>query len=392
MHVVETVRPSLPASVTLSRFVGPSGVEDVHLVVRPTAYGSFAEQLAWVEEAYRAALEEAGLDPTSAVLRRFFCSDLPNQADDLLARPFSNPTAPDTPCGVSWICQPPLPPVKVSLWAWHLHDPAGPLDKTQDGRSCSVDRGELVHHFTCGLTCTSSHTSANQTRGVMADYEAFLTARELTWADHVARTWFFVQNVDANYQGLVTARRELFEERGLRADTHYVASTGIEGRWAQVTAKVILDAYAVSGLRPEQVTYLHALDHLSPTSLYGVTFERGTALDFADRRLVMISGTASIDRCGEIVWPGQVDRQLERTLENIGALLAQADATLADIGVFTVYLRDPADFDLAWHEMRRRFPGVPLEVVVAPVCRPGWLIEIECLAHLPVNNPGLPAW
>jgi len=32
----------------------------------------------------------------------------------------------------------------------------------------------------------------------------------------------------------------------------------------------------------------------------------------------------------------------------------------------------------------------PVQVVVAPVCRPGWLVEVEGLAIIPASNPDLP--
>jgi hypothetical protein len=41
---------------------------------------------------------------------------------------------------------------------------------------------------------------------------------------------------------------------------------------------------------------------------------------------------------------------------------------------------------------RERFPGRPYVIVHAPVCRPGWLIEMECMAVKQVNNPSLPAF
>jgi hypothetical protein len=61
-------------------------------------------------------------------------------------------------------------------------------------------------------------TSYGQTRGILDKYNAFLQARNLTLADNVLRTWFFVQDIDANYQGLVSARREFFAEHGLSSD------------------------------------------------------------------------------------------------------------------------------------------------------------------------------
>jgi len=382
----------LRAGVRISRFAGAGGVAEYHLMVRPTASGGIADQLECVYGAYRSALDFLGLGMNTAVLRRFFCSDLVNQAAALEARPFSNPRNPEGPCAVSWVCQPPMPPAKTSLWAYHVSDPGREPDKVLEGASLTLRRDGISHHWTTGVTCPGAETSYEQTRRILEEYDAFLRARGLTLADNVLRTWFFVQNVDANYQGLVAARREFFAARGLTPQTHFIASTGVQGGHADVAAKVALDAYAISGVKAEQVEHLAALDHLSPTHIYGVTFERATSVAWRDRKHVILSGTASIDRNGKILHPGDVSRQLDRTLENVGALLEKGGATFGDMGMFLVYVRDPGDYALARRKMRERFGDAPFEVAVAPVCRPGWLIEVEGLATVPANNPQLPAF
>lgn len=384
--------PRLPVAVHLARFDAPSGVSELHATLRPTEYASVDAQLGWLEQAYQLALAEAGVTPEDALFRRFLCSDLPNQAASLRTRAFSDPSASDSACAVSWVGQPPAAPAKIALWAYHTTDPEGPLDKRRQGDTISLRRGELTHHWTTNLTCPEAKGSYDQTRAIFRRYEQFLGHKGMSLADNVLRTWLFVQNVDANYQGLVDARRELFLDRGLTAETHYIASTGIEGRAAEVHALVDMDAYAIGGVRPEQIQHLAALDYLSPTHLYGVTFERATAISFRDRRHTYISGTASIDNRGEILHLGQVERQLGRTLDNIQALLRQAGSTLDDMGVFIVYLRDPSDYQVIEAAMRERVGDAPMEVVVAPVCRPGWLVEIEGHAMSVIDAPELPAW
>jgi len=383
---------ALPATVNVSCFGGAGGVREYHLCVRPTEYAGAGVQLDWVDKAYRQALAALDLDAGTALFRRFYCSDLANQVGALESRPFSNPHTHDDLCAVSWVCQPPMPPVKVALWAYHVADPKGALDKTREATSLMLARGDLHHSWTTGIVSVEGESSYDQTQAVFANYEDWLRTRELSLADHVIRTWLFVQNVDVNYSGLVAARRELFAERGLRPDTHFIASTGVEGTSVDPGAKVLMDAYAIGGIEPGQKEYLADLDHLSPTHVYGVTFERGTSVAYRDRKHVFISGTASIDRNGEILYPADVSMQLDRTLENVEALLAQAGATLNDMCVFIVYIRDPSDYALAWAEMRNRFGHAPVEVIEARVCRPGWLIEVEGIAVVPADNPGLPAF
>ncbi|MBN2447169.1 MAG: translation initiation inhibitor [Phycisphaerae bacterium] len=379
----------VPATVSIARFGRPGGAEEIHLVVTPAAAADFAVQLAWVNDAYEHALASIDADSRSAVFRRFFCDDLPHQAALLDADQLASRNGSPEPCGVSWVGQPPLPPARVVMWAYHISDAAGPPEKTRDGATLSLRRGDLTHMWTTGVTGRGDDVSA-QTRGIFETYESHLRSRGLTLADHLVRTWLFVRDIDAEYQGLVDARREFFTSRGLTSATHFVASSGIEGTSADTAANVSMDAYAIAGLRGEQVEYIRAPGHLSPTHVYGVTFERATSVSYRDRRHIIISGTASIDRDGNIVHPGDVERQLDRALENIAALLDRAGATLADMSHFVVYVRDPSDRAFAHDQMRERFGDIPLVVVTAPVCRPGWLVEIEGMAIVPADSPNLP--
>ena len=184
----------------------------------------------------------------------------------------------------------------------------------------------------------------------------------------------------------------IFAEHGLTPQTHYIASTGVGGAWTRPDAKVFMDAYAVSGIVPAQVSYLSALDYLSPTHVYGVTFERGTAIAYRDRTHVILSGTASIDRHGRIVHERDMPGQLDHTIMNVEALLGHAGAERQDLRLLITYVRDPADMPEAERLMTVKFGNVPLLVVHAPVCRPGWLIEVEGLATVPSRALPLPAF
>ena len=104
-----------------------------------------------------------------------------------------------------------------------------------------------------GLLAHGPADSHTQSRRVLVDYDHWLESRGLRLADHVVRTWWFVGAIDGDYQGLVDARREYFETRGLTADTHYIASTGIQGGLPERDAKVGMDAYTIAGLQPDQI-------------------------------------------------------------------------------------------------------------------------------------------
>ena len=119
---------------------------------------------------------------------------------------------------------------------------------------------------------------------------------------------------------------------------------------------------------------------MNPTYEYGVTFERGTAVHFGDRKDIFISGTASIDNKGNVLYVGDILKQTARMMENIDALLAEANADHTDIMQALVYLRDIADYRVVEDFFQKNYPNFPHIIVHAPVCRPGWLIETECIA------------
>ena len=378
------------AEINCSCFRGASGVAEWHITVVPTAAGTCEDHLAAVTKGYRDALAAIGLDRDSAVWRRFFCSDIANQAAVLQRHAFSDPTHDGDPCAVSYVGQAPLSAAKLALWACHITDPAGPLAKSLDGSTLTLTRGSQRHLWSSGMARSDLESVAQQTDAVFADYAAHLAGAGLTLADNVLRTWLFQPNIDLDYHGMCDARRAFFAANGLTADTHFIASTGIAGTHSLPTVRVFMDAYAVGGLQPGQVDYLTAPDHLGPTYDYGVTFERATAVAYQDRRQVFISGTASIDPSGKIVHPGDVVCQLGRTLENIEKLLESAGAGLGDMLVFIVYLRDASDHARVLPVLRERLGDAPWVVLAAPVCRPGWLIEIEGLAVVAANRPQLP--
>ncbi|MDD2560247.1 MAG: Rid family hydrolase, partial [Bacteroidales bacterium] len=165
-----------------------------------------------------------------------------------------------------------------------------------------------------------------------------------------------------------------------------VSSTGIEGRHYIPSNLVFMDAYVVQGLKKEQQKFLYASQHLSPTQLYGVTFERGTAIEYGDRRHVLISGTASIDHQGQTMYPMDIQAQTRRMFENVEALLSEAGAGFGDLAHVIVYLRDMADYEIVKSLVISKLPMVPSVFVLAPVCRTQWLVEMECMAILPVSN------
>ena len=376
---------NLPVDVYYSCFTGISGVEEYHFSLTPKKYGNFVEQLEWIEKTYRKTLKLLNLDEDTGVFTRFFCSDLYNQINYLNETNFINFKNTLNSVAISLISQPPLPHGKISLWAYHIKDPSKRIKKEKKENTLFVKWDNFIHTWTTGIINTGSDSIFEQTKNIIENYIKFLKENNMTLLDNVIRTWFFIQNIDTDYSDFVKARREIYEKNGLNKDTHYIASTGVGGSYYDLKAKVVLDVYSIYGINKNQIKFLSAPEYLSPTYVYGVTFERGVSITYSDRKHIIISGTASINNKGEIMHPGNVELQIERTLTNIEALLKNAGATLNDIMIFIVYVRDGSDYSIVKKKIREKFKNTPLILSLASVCRPGWLVEIEGIAIIPAS-------
>lgn len=302
----------------------------------------------------------------AVILKRYFLSDATNQ------QPLMRQEA---HCSVSVIQQPPLDGSKVAVWLY-----------LQKGSRVANVNGVIVteHNGYRHLWKMGMHEhkgdSAWQTESLLISYEEMLQNFNATLAGNCIRTWFYVRDVDTQYAGMVKARKENFAEQGLTEQTHYISSTGIGGLPADTRALVQLGTYAVTGFDPEQQRYLYAPTHLNPTYEYGVTFERGTVMEYGDRAHVFISGTASINNKGEVVHVGNIVKQTERMWENVGTLLEEGGTSFEDVMQIVVYLRDVCDYRTVKAMFDRKFPHTPHVITLAPVCRPTWLVEMECIA------------
>lgn len=374
--------------VASKNFRSADGAVEHYLSIQAPQGLDFKEQVGFVEQRYREALKHLGLDPATAVFRRIFLSDILNQAAYVGASELVDATT-----AVSVVQQAPLPGSKIGLLAYHVDAPAPILKRRISPNHLLVERSGQRHLWSTRLC--SGHTqaptsAAAQTEDVFGNLIGALSAQGATLRDHCVRTWIYVNGVDVFYKGMVDSRSALFEEQGLTGATHYIASTGIEGACAHQSDLVAMDAYSHLDLVPGQMSYLNDFDRLCPTKNYNVTFERGTRIAYADRAHCFISGTASIDKAGEVVHPGNVMRQLERTLENVDALLKSGAASLADMMYLIVYLRDLADHARIDAYLRERFPSLPIMIVLGAVCRPAWLIEVEGVAIAKNREPALP--
>lgn len=325
--------------------------------------GSFEQQTADIKQQLDSWLNDN--QQTAGELRycKVFLSDILNQYDTLKASPLYQDCLAQRPCTI--IEQAPADGSKIALLAEAGHNADGFLFQSL---RLSDEEAQGVSSYLQTLT-------------LFERYIQSLQGTEMTIRDNLVRTWIYVADIDVNYDGVVRARNDVFRRYGLTADTHYIASTGIGGYSQTRHATVAIDFLSLPDVKPGQMKYLQALDHLNPTHEYGVAFERGTRLTLPDREIYYISGTASIDKQGQVLYLGDVERQTARLLDNIRALLADGEAQMSDIRYFVVYLRDYADRKTVGRYLDSHHPGIPYVLLHAKVCRPQWLVEMECMAE-----------
>lgn len=365
----EIINKNLNTRAEISAFEVKLGASEYHVMLHVnTRKADFKTQLFHLQEAYKELLSSAFAKEVKPVMKRYFLSDATNQTDAV-----KESEKQYAPCAVSIVQQPPLDGSKIALWVYLQSD----IRTSFNGQLIAEHNG-YTHYWMAGLN-TAHGDSEAQSAILLDNYEKQLEEVQCDIEKDCVRTWFFVQNVDVNYPGVVKARKENFAAHGMTENTHYISSTGIEGRHADPHVSVLLDAYSVKGLWKGQQKYLYALSHLNPTYEYGVTFERGTAIVYGDRIQSYISGTASIDNKGNVIYVGDIINQVYRMWENVEALLSEAESTFDNLSQMIVYLRDMADYETVKDMFDERFPNVPKIIVLASVCRPGWLIEMECI-------------
>lgn len=335
------------------------------------------DQLRALERVEQDLFRALDVPAESVASRRFFSSDLCSHDDALRAYTRRQPAD----FFFSAAEQPPAVGVKLALLGLCL-DRITARRRTGD-ILCLESSAGIRHLFAEHLLDPDADERRDAERQMTAIFHRLqdqLAALGTSIQESVLRTWIYAPHLDADYPGIVRARNAIFDAINLTKDTHYIASTGIQGGTGSRFARVSMDAYALLGPGRGPTRYIQAPEFLPPTHRYGVAFERATAVAVGPTEFLFISGTASIDPDGAIAHPGDVEKQTQRTLQNIEGLLRAAGFTRGDLAGLIVYLRDATDYAFARPHVDTYAGDAPAVYVKAAVCRPGWLIEIEATA------------
>ena len=350
---------------------------EYHIALKPDCHDNFVEQLNSLTQKYQRITNQLGLTTDNIIFIKVFISDYINLNKDLTENKdiqaiFKN-------CAVSIIEQPPLDGTKINMLLHFIK--SNHIKKERKSNAFFTSVNGLTHIYQSVTVFDASiSTPREQTDMAFAEHIKLLSEYNLTLKDNCVRTWLYSRDVDRDYSEIVKARNIVFNKENLTRETHYIASTGIGGKGLKPHSSVNIDFYSIEGIDQKQIQYLQALDYLNNTADYGVAFERGTCIKYVDKKHILISGTASIDKYGDCMYHNNVLRQAERLFLNIQMLLKDAQCDLKDIAQMIVYLRNTSDYVCIHKYMELHFGNIPKVILLARVCRPEWLIEVECIA------------
>ena len=262
---------------------------------------------------------------------------------------------------------------------------------TDEGRACGRGWRRYGTTFLAlqniqGLVSGHQRTTRPlEVRRMIERAERILRAQGASYLD-VVRTWLYISDILDWYAEFNKVRSEKYGEFGIMPGPDdgrllLPASTGISGDSPSGCA-CSMDLIAVAGegherSRVKRFTNARQLDAFR----YGSAFSRATLVHEQGVSLFHVSGTAAIDEHGESLFLGDVSGQIERTFENVEALMGQVDGVLGDIAAATVFVKRPEDAALFWEmAAARRLERFPAVCVVGDVCRDELLFEIDAEA------------
>ena len=352
----------------------PHGTE-IYMTLEAPESGNTEDALRELFSRYSACMRDNGASGDSEIFLRLHLSDISNQAGKVDAFLRERGVVSFS----SVVGQPPVSGSRIALEAYHVISDKTVKEKPSDD-ILHLAHGPYRSYWIRSLP-RSALSSQGQTREIFQDLSDKLGCLGARLKDNAVRTWICIRNIDENYRAFADARRDFFSSLGMTGDSHTVASTAIGGISRGGGHIVCMDSLSMTGLEDGQVEYMSAPGHMCPTHKYNVTFERGVRITFGDRTHYHISGTASIDTEGNVLYPGDIKKQAERALENIDALLNCHGSTLRDLKMMGVYLRDRGDFACISSFLNDNLPaGLPYVLVQGAVCRPEWLIEMDGVA------------
>lgn len=214
----------------------------------------------------------------------------------------------------------------------------------------------------------------NQAVDILSKFCYDLKNLGLSINNNCHRTWFFIKDIDNDYNQMLEGKNKVYTSNNLSKDTHLISSSCIYGRNSNLQTKIIFDAISYTNI--QNVKYLNANN---PWEL-DLDYEKATLLEFNNYHKLIISGTSSIDNKGKINYVGNIKNQTLRMLKNIESILREAGTDFSSLTHLIVYLRDNTDYKIVKGMLDQIIKHTPYVIVKAASSQSNCLIQAECMA------------
>ena len=257
----------------------------------------------------------------------------------------------------------------VQVWAVANMARTDAVATVPGGRLWQAPYGRALH--LCGVRGTAGAPFGEQAGGMFSN-AAVAAARSGFRYAQTARTWIYLAQLLDDYAELNRVRSAFYRQ----CDFAWPASTGIQA--AAPGALCSMDVLLLDGIRTRRID---RTQRQGPASDYGSAFSRAMLLEQDGGATLHVSGTASIDGCGKSRHDGDPTAQYLETMLDVAAVLREADMGLPDIVQATLFCknRDVHAACVQAHDLLG-LPLFPVVYVLADVCRPELLVELEAVA------------
>lgn len=369
-------------------------------MITPAGRGDFRDQAHEVLDLIRSVLQPARQQMATITLQTVFLRDASNQTDceEIFAQYYGSPF-PVT----NFVIQPPANGAALAVEAWAISGEGVRL-KRHGPQVLSVSYDDMRWIY-CGSIKSDAAGAHDQTMESLRSMRDKLIQAGSGF-EHVVRTWFYLGGITepegntSHYQELNRARADFYQtihfgsSLPVRNGIHsvYPASTGIGTQRTGLVASCVAleterkDISLVPLENPQQTS---AYAYGARYSRQSPRFSRAMALVTDNYVTTWISGTASIVN-SESRYVGDIEAQTEQTIDNVERLISaenfkqhgirRAGAALNDLTKIRIYLKRPEDLPACRQICERRFGSVPSIYLIADVCRPELLVEIEGVA------------
>lgn len=244
------------------------------------------------------------------------------------------------------------------------------------GRIINVPGGKYL--ALSAISVPNIEDIAGQSRQMLNKAAAILDKNGVSFSN-VPRTWMWLGDILSWYDKFNQVRNDFFAQQGI-IDTEnnksLPASTGI-GLMPANGSACAMDLVAV--MEPSNsIKYLHATGKQQSAFEYGSAFSRATEVTTPGGKTIHVSGTASIDINGATTNIGNPIGQIEKTIENVQAVLTDTNCRDSNVVQVVAYCKT-AEIEKMFLDIKSSLSW-PCLTTICDICRDDLLFEIEAVA------------